>query len=160
MISRKLSALTRINMEIIDFQYRELDDWWKVTNLSSPFTRVYLVTEGIGYLHYRNIDITKTPGNIYVIPAGLRFSYSCENGFCKSYFHLTIPLPNGYDLFEDINDILCFSDEDNVNFISKNLYSEDIKDIMKIRTRLLCAILSVLMVMAILPATASSVYST
>lgn len=136
MIHRKLSTLSRVNMEIIDFQYRELDDWWKATNLSSPFTRVYMVTKGVGYLHYHNVDITMTPGNIYVIPAGLRFSYSCENGFCKSFFHILVPLPNGYDLFENSNEIFCFSDEKIVNRTAEILYSDSIKDIMQIRADL------------------------
>lgn len=136
MINRRLSALSRLNMEILDFKYARLGDWWNAANISSPFTRIYMVTSGTGYLHYRDVDVQMTPGNIYVIPAGLRFSYSCENGFCKTYFHLSIPLPNGYDLLESINDCLCFSDEETVNSITDCIQSESVRDVIKIKASL------------------------
>lgn len=136
MLNRKLSALSRLNMEILDFKYVRLDDWWNAADISSPFTRVYMVTAGTGYLHYRDVDIRMTPGNVYVIPAELRFSYSCENGFCKTYFHLSILLPNGCDLMESIDDCLCFSDEETVNSITACIQSESVKDVIQIKASL------------------------
>lgn len=136
MLSRKLGALSRLNMEILDFKYVELNDWWNAANITSPFTRVYMVTAGTGYLRCHDTVITMTPGNIYVIPAGFRFSYWCENGFCKVYFHLSIPLPNGYDLLESINDCLCFSDEETVNSVTDCIQSESVRDVIKIKANL------------------------
>ena len=136
MLSRKLSALSRLNMEILDFKYVELDDWWNAANITSPFTRVYMVTAGTGYLRCRDVVITMTPGKIYVIPAGLRFSYWCKNGFCKVYFHLSIPLPNGYDLMESLDDCVCIADDETVASAKVCVHSEELRDILRLKVNL------------------------
>ena len=133
MLSRKQRALSRLHMEIIDFRYARLGAWWRASHICSPFTRIYMVTEGTGYLQCRDQSITMTPGNIYVIPAGLRFSYSCEEGFSKTYFHICLPLPNGSDLFEGIDKCLCFSDPEAVTAVTGCLHSDELRDIIRIR---------------------------
>lgn len=133
-MERKLSVFSRLNIEVIDFKYARLNDWWNAENICSPFTRVYMVTAGTGYLRCRDVEITMVPGHIYVIPAGLRFSYACENGFCKVYFHLSVPLPNGYDLFESIGDCLCFPEEETVKRVASCVYSDSVRDMLYIKS--------------------------
>ena len=95
-----------------------------------------MVTAGIGYLKYEDVEIKMVPGNIYVIPAGLRFSYWCEDGFCKVYFHISILLPNGYDLFESIHRCLCICDDKMVTSIALCWGSDAVKDILFMKAAL------------------------
>ena len=133
---RKLSGLTRLNMEILDYRYAQLDARWNAADISSPFSRVYLVTEGTGYLRCGDRVITMTPGNIYVVPAGLRFSYWCDGSFQKVYFHISVPLPSGYDLLEDIGTCVSFPAPETVAFVEEKLHSEQLADIMRIKAEL------------------------
>lgn len=136
MLSRKLSGLSRLNMEILDYRYARLDSGWNAANISSPFSRIYLVTEGAGYLRCQGRIITMTPGNIYVIPAGLRFSYWCEGSLCKTYFHVSVPLPSGYDLLEGIGGCVSFPAPETVAFMAEKLCSERLADMMRIKAEL------------------------
>ena len=62
-------------------------DWnWK--NVSSPFTRLYYVTEGTAQIELPNgIQILK-PHHLYFIPAFTVHSYICNSYFCHYYLHL------------------------------------------------------------------------
>ena len=111
-------------MEILDHRCVRLDTWWSAQNISSPFSGIYLVTEGTGYLRCRDCVVSMKPGNIHVVPAGLRFSYWCEAEFRKAYFHVSVPLPSGYDLLEGILEIVSFYAPEIVAFVGDNLCTE------------------------------------
>lgn len=62
-------------------------DWnWK--EVCSPFTRIYLVTEGEAtvYMHEKRVKLT--PDNLYIIPANVKHSYECSGLFCHFYLHM------------------------------------------------------------------------
>ena len=83
-----LKNLSLINMEILSFDYVELTKNWKTKNTCSPYTRIYIVTNGVGYLWDNKSKIKMTKGNVYIIPAGHYVSYGCEDDFCKIFFHI------------------------------------------------------------------------
>lgn len=128
--------LESINMEILESGDVCLGTWWKADKIASPFTRVYMVTDGIGYLEFNGETITMTEGNIYVIPAGMLFSYHCNDGFRKVYFHLSIRLKNGYDIFEGINKCFSFSDTDTASLIKNSLTADSVTKIIQIKAHL------------------------
>lgn len=136
MSSHKSNIYSRFNMDVIASRYVECGSWWTAEKLACPFTRIYMVTSGIGYLDCANEHITMTPGNVYVIPAGLQISYHCEHSFCKTYFHISIPLQNGCDLFDGIDTCFAFPDEELAGEVTRRLNSTAIKDIFYIKTAL------------------------
>ena len=136
MVNRKLTELSKVNIKILAADHLTLGEWWHGTDISSPFTRIYMVTEGIGYLHYRNTDIRMTPGNIYIIPSGLRFSYRCEVGFSKTFFHISVPLATGIDIFESFSECIVFSDTSAVQRITDCLQNSSIQKLLCIKTYL------------------------
>jgi len=105
-----LQRLKALNMDILEVDEIVLDDRWAADNVISPFTRIYMVTKGTGYLRFKTEDVTMTPGNIYIIPAGTKFSFRCEDGFSKIYFHITMLKPDGYDILENTREYFHFSD--------------------------------------------------
>lgn len=127
-----LQNLSALNMEFLEVGNIKLDDEWVACGISSPFTRIYMVTDGVGYLRHNGNVIRMTPGNVYVIPAGFCFSYDCEPGFTKIYFHISLRLPSGYDVFDGIERILCFNDPNGIVMIKQNFSADSVLKALRI----------------------------
>lgn len=133
MKNKRFLLLPRLNMEILHAEHAELNNRWRATDIASPFTRVYLVTRGSGFVRYGNTETTLSPGNIYIIPAGLKNSFGCEDHLSKTYFHITITLPTGYDLFEQLHECLIFNDPKTVEEITECVKISSAKSLIQIQ---------------------------
>ncbi len=91
--------LNRINMNISEVSYAQLDSAWNMRNVMSPFVRIYYVQAGEAYIKYQERTVRMTGGNIYLIPSNLEFSYWCDSAMCKLYAHINLLGYNNYDLF-------------------------------------------------------------
>ncbi|NJK96762.1 MAG: hypothetical protein HC905_19245 [Bacteroidales bacterium] len=69
------------------------------TDIISPFSRIYLITEGAGSLHIGNNKIPLEAGNMYLIPAFESCTYFFGTGLSHYYIHCSIDLPNGLSPF-------------------------------------------------------------
>ncbi len=99
------AGLNALSMLISDSAYAVLDRDWDNRGACSPYSRLYLVESGEGILEAGEQRIVMRPGWVYLIPLGLKFSYSCEGKLTKLYFHINLPKPNGYDLFRGFGKI-------------------------------------------------------
>ena len=133
--SNRLNLLNT-DIHILCASYVNLGSWWHAENINSPFTRIYMVTDGTGELSYGDNKITMRPGHIYVVPAGLTFSFKCDDKLSKSYFHISIPTPSMYDLFERIPHIIEYEDLENAKRISGLIDSCDIASYLEIKAYL------------------------
>lgn len=62
-------------------------DWnWKDVN--SPFMRIYYVESGEASIHMPEGLWQLKPGHLYMIPAFVMHSYSCDKPFCHYYLHI------------------------------------------------------------------------
>ena len=113
-MSRLIRNANEIDMDILQIQWIRLSESWKAHNITSSFTRVYMIISGEGYLETKGERITMLPGRVYVIPAGVPLSYGCKGHLEKLYFHLSLPLMNNLDLFVGINQIFEFEDKENI----------------------------------------------
>lgn len=93
-----INLANQLNINIIAGGYAVTDPSWIGRNVCSPYTRLYYIDAGSGYLRYGNTEIMLRPGYVYLIPAGLLFNYGCEKSVCQLYFHINIFTPNGFDL--------------------------------------------------------------
>ena len=100
----------KINMHISDIAYAYLDRDWNNKNARAAYTRIYYVQRGRGELGIGGRRVALLSGNIYVIPAGLDFSYSCEDSLEKLYCHVNLFCYNRADLLEDLHDCVVLSD--------------------------------------------------
>ena len=136
MTNQNFENLSLVNMEILTFDDIVLTPDWHAENVNSPFTRIYLVTDGVGYLRC-NSEITKmTAGNVYIIPSGTPFSHSCENGFSKIFFHISLKQPNGYDAFSQFDRTLSFHDPEGIASIRQSFEADTVTKIIKIKAYL------------------------
>ncbi|MDP4291295.1 MAG: AraC family transcriptional regulator [Bacteroidota bacterium] len=68
-------------------------------NVVSPFSRIYLITEGHGYLIIGHEQITLEAGFIYIIPSFTMCTYIFEQGLCHYYIHVNESMQNGLNVF-------------------------------------------------------------
>ena len=60
---------------------------WNWQDVSSPFIRVFYVTEGEALLRLPGQDVTLRPHHLYIIPAYTVHSYECHGPFSHYYLH-------------------------------------------------------------------------
>lgn len=106
-----LKNINKIHMDISEMAIVHLSNDWKAENVRSVFTRVYMIRAGSAKISYNGKIITMIPGNIYVIPAGLVFSYGCDEYMEKVYFHLSVLLPNHYDIFNGMSECVIIHNQ-------------------------------------------------
>ena len=99
------SGLNVLELSVSDSGYATLDTDWHSENVCSPYSRLYLVESGEGLLEANGQTIIIRQGFVYLVPAGLRFSYACTGSLSKLFFHVTLLKPNGYDLLQSLGRI-------------------------------------------------------
>ena len=85
--------------------YVKLDAAWNAAHVCSPYSRLYLVEAGEGILEAEGQTIRLLPGNIYLIPAGMRINYRCPESLTKIYFHISLLKSDGYDMLRGFNKV-------------------------------------------------------
>lgn len=98
--------LDKIHMDISEMAMVHVGSDWQAEHVCSVFTRVYMVLDGCGKICYQGKELFLETGNIYIIPAGIEFSHYCEEYMKKIYFHVSVLLPNHYDVFNRASE--CF----------------------------------------------------
>lgn len=94
-----IANINHWNMEIDDSGFVYLNhDTWHCHGVCSPYSRLYLISGGEGYITVNGSCLSLLPGHAYLIPAGLTFNYGCDRHLEKLYFHLRLVKPDGYDL--------------------------------------------------------------
>jgi len=82
-------AKTQVDVSIA--AYTKVPISWKHFDYVPDFNRLYFILEGEGYLHIDGRDYYPSPGELYLLPAGVRQSYSTisDDTFGKFWCHFT-----------------------------------------------------------------------
>lgn len=104
--SQFIKAFGNMNINLYDMAYVKTGSEWNCERIRSGYTRIYMVTDGTGYIKYGNKVMRMNADNIYIIPAGLEFAYSCDDYLEKLYFHVSIPGQNNYDIFNEFTECI------------------------------------------------------
>ena len=91
----------RLQVEVICAAFVELDETWRCEGTCDPFTRLYFVQSGEGYLRVDGQEITLKPGYMYLVPAGCQLEYGCTH-LTKLFFHLMLTSVDGLDLLSAV----------------------------------------------------------
>ncbi len=67
-----------LRLRLLNVGYEELDHNWNFDNVISPFSRLYLITEGEAHVYYRSLKVRLKPGYLYLIPSFTHSSYKCD----------------------------------------------------------------------------------
>ena len=97
-----------ICFHLINIAFLRFSSKSKYTNIISPFTRLYLVTEGSGYLVLEGNMIKLEKGYIYLIPSYMPCTYFFEENLAHYYIHFSMEIPsfpNIYSLYSIKNKV-------------------------------------------------------
>ncbi len=89
-----------MNFQLLNVGLAHLDGNWNWQGVSSPFTRIYLVTEGKAWLVLKDRSVPLRPGHLYIIPAHTMHSYRCEGRFSHYYMHFYEGFKNKMAVFD------------------------------------------------------------
>lgn len=76
-----------LKLQMLNVGFARHDGDWNWQRVSSPFTRIYLVTEGEARIHLPNKIVGLHPGRMYIVPAYTLHSYECQGLFGHYYLH-------------------------------------------------------------------------
>jgi AraC-like DNA-binding protein len=96
MLLKEIVSSLRLN--ILNIGYREHTVDWRYKGVISPFSRMYLITEGEAAVRHHNTEYRLTPGTIHLIPCFTLCDYHCNNSFRLHYIHFTSRLEEGLDI--------------------------------------------------------------
>lgn len=102
---KKQTELNDFSLDILCNQYVRVGSDWNSENVINAFSRLYYIESGSGKIYFNDRETILTPGNIYFIPTGTRFSFHCtdETAMKKLYFHLSLISQKDHcDLFSNI----------------------------------------------------------
>lgn len=91
------------NVALLSFEHDS-----EYNDIISPYTRIYLITEGNGHLIIGNQKIILEPGFLYLIPSFTSCTYRFNAGLCHYYTHFNVDHPNGlnpYNLYPVTNKV-------------------------------------------------------
>lgn len=102
-------SFSNLNENSVDIRLHKamhvfLNERWHCENSRNPYSRLYIVKDGAGILKTEKGDIPLVPGNMYFIPSGYRFSYSCTY-LEKLFFHFSVNDLEKYDIFSRLDQI-------------------------------------------------------
>ena len=78
----------KTSMQMLNVGYVRHNGDWNWQNVSSPFTRIYYVTEGEAMIHFIDKSIRLTANHLYIVPAHTEHSYECHGVFSHYYLHM------------------------------------------------------------------------
>ncbi|MEF3312452.1 AraC family transcriptional regulator [Paenibacillus sp. GYB004] len=99
-LSRLGSLLDNVQVQVSIAAYTKVDAKWRQMNFVPEFNRFYYIREGEGCLVIDGVPHYPRPGQLFVMPSGVKQSYYTinENGFGKYWCHFTAKIGDT-DLF-------------------------------------------------------------
>lgn len=91
--------INRFTYSLLNTDYVQLNESWNYLNVISPFYRLYLIDNGMGYLSNPDQSITLEEGYLYLIPSFTIFNQTCPSHLSQYYVHFIEESPDGSSLF-------------------------------------------------------------
>ncbi|WP_068472985.1 AraC family transcriptional regulator [Saccharicrinis aurantiacus] len=103
-----LSLLNNISYNLSSIAHCTLGQEWNYENIISPFSRLYLITEGEAHMLIGDKSLKLKKGYLYLVPSFIQCTYKCPKYMEQYYATFSIKLSDGlniYQLFNFINEI-------------------------------------------------------
>lgn len=101
--------MDRLNMGVSYAAEAVLDADWSFAGENPTFTRMYYVLSGEGTIFCHGRGIPMRAGNVYILPAGMNFSYTIRETMEKVYFHVNLLRYDRYDLMRSVDDCIVLT---------------------------------------------------
>ncbi len=77
--------MTEVAHSLVYNSFEIVADWWNYKNIISPFNRIYLITDGEGWVYMDDKKYHLTPGMLFLIPKYTFHSYRCDHSMGHFY---------------------------------------------------------------------------
>lgn len=78
-------AIKSLRLSLLHMGFIQLDSRWQYDQVISPFSRLYLITDGEGWVWHNGQKFTLKPGHLYLIPSFTYSRYHCDQ-FLEQYY--------------------------------------------------------------------------
>lgn len=92
--------LQSLRFDILNVEFCKLDSSWDYRDIVSPFTRIYLITNGGGVLTCNDKKTALKAGYLYLVPSFTRSSYYCPDYLEQYYIHVMHKIDNALGVFD------------------------------------------------------------
>ncbi len=117
-----------LEIEIMKAYYMEIGSAWHYENVIDPFTKIYLVKKGRGFLKQGEVNIPIEDGHVYIIPAGCEVTCGCEY-MEKIWMHVRMNGTEKFDLLSKLRTIAAWPlGETEYEFLFSLLESNNLMD--------------------------------
>lgn len=139
-----LDVINSLQLHINQCDHRILGPKWKLTNVTVPYSKLYYIKSGSGFLLVDGAYIHLEPGYVYLTPSGTTVSCGCTS-LEKIYFHISVRAIDSEDLLGRIHGIcrLPFS-EDTYAALLACWNAEQYTDLIRLRSLLMETVLAFL----------------
>lgn len=94
------NILDKLQIDVLNIEKYRVGAEWRHNNVNSPYSRLYYITEGSGYVVHHNRRFRLESGGLYLIPAFTTVDMYCPDYFEHYYIHFNAVLENGAGLFD------------------------------------------------------------
>ena len=89
-----------LNLQMLNVGFARHNGDWNWKNVTSPFTRIFYVTEGEAKLILPDNTVTLKPRHLYIVPPYVQHSYECRGRFFLYYLHVYERVKSESNVFE------------------------------------------------------------
>ena len=94
------NILDELSIHLLNTGKAAVGQEWNFSNITSPFTRIYLIIDGEGYIMPNNKMYKLKPGYLYIIPSYVQCNYNCVEYLSQFYIHLINEFPTGLNIYD------------------------------------------------------------
>ena len=88
-----------VSFHLKNIAFSRFKDDSKYNNVISPFSRMYIITEGNGYLVFDGSKTNLEPNHLYLIPSFTPCSYFFGENLAHIYIHFSMEMPSGLNIY-------------------------------------------------------------
>lgn len=93
------NLLDNLKIDVLNIELYTVGTEWRHENVINPYSRLYYITEGKGFIKLNGFQRIIEPGYLYLIPGFTLVDLYCPESFTHYYIHFTTELTDGHNLF-------------------------------------------------------------
>ncbi|WP_236974552.1 helix-turn-helix domain-containing protein [Membranihabitans maritimus] len=113
------NILKSLKLGLLHVGYAQLDDSWQYKNVISPFSRLYLITKGTGWVFHNERKYNLNAGYLYLIPSFTYSHYHCDTFMDQYYISFLEETDEGFSIY----DVADFNYEKKATEIDNQIFS-------------------------------------
>lgn len=94
------NSLRTLKLSLLHIGFVQLDQRWQYDRIVSPFSRLYLITDGEGWVFHNNQKFALKTGYLYLIPSFTYSRYHCDQFLEQYYIHVLDEMEAGLSVYE------------------------------------------------------------